>query len=330
MSTEVPSGAIDVRQFGALGDGRTDDTAALQQALDAALSSGDHSVHVPAGTYLISATLRYGDGLTLIGAGSSATVIQNATTRMNGTVMLAPSHLGVRDVRFQAFGLDQRADWYDRGGESATSPLFDVGSTVNATVEDVAFHNVRTIAIYADTPNQNPTAGLALLGNRIFESNGGGISLFGSMRGLEIHGNFITHTKDDAIALQDKGSGDYPTDARITNNTVQDCTARTGFGSTPRGILLFGADRVSVDHNSVSNVLASGIMISEGASRRATNISVTNNDVVGAGTDNDTTDVPSKGIWVIGAENVRVADNRVSGSLDGDYAVEESSNVQGP
>jgi polygalacturonase len=330
VSTQAPPVGIDVRRFGARGDGVADDTAALQQALDAALLTNDHSVHMPAGAYLISAPLRYGDGLTLTGDGPSATMIRNTTTRTNGTVMLAPSRQGVHDVRFQAFGLDQRADWYDRDGESNTSPLFDVGSTANATIEDVAFHNVRTIAVYADTPKEHPTVGLQVLRNNIYEANGGGISLFGSMRDLDIHGNVIAHTKDDAIALQDHNVGDYPTDARITNNVIQDCSSRTVFGSTPRGILLFGADHVSVDSNTISRVLASGILVGDGANRRGTHLSVTNNVVSGAGTNNNTTDVPSHGIWVLSADHVLLAGNQVSGSKDPDYMAEDSTDVEGP
>ena len=272
VSTEAPPVGIDVRRFGARGDGVADDTAALQQALDAALLTNDHAVHVPAGTYLISAPLQYGDGLTLTGDGPSATMIRNTTTRTNGTVMLAPSRQGVHDVRFQSFSLDQRADWYDRDGESRHSPLFDVGSTTNATIEDVAFHKVRTIAVYADTPRTHPTVGLQVLGNHVYEANGGGISLFGSMNELDIHYNVIEHTKDDAIALQDHNVGDFPTDARITNNVIQDCTSRTVFGSTPNGILVFGADNVFVEGNTVSRVLSNGIRVSFGASRRSSNV----------------------------------------------------------
>ena len=59
-AAEVPSpmaapagGAIfNVRDFGAHGDGRTKDTAALQKALDACANAGGGTVVVPAGIYL--------------------------------------------------------------------------------------------------------------------------------------------------------------------------------------------------------------------------------------------------------------------------------------
>ncbi len=43
---------FDVRAFGARGDGRTKDTAAIQRAVDAAHEAGGGTVEVPAGTYL--------------------------------------------------------------------------------------------------------------------------------------------------------------------------------------------------------------------------------------------------------------------------------------
>jgi polygalacturonase len=318
---------IDVRQFGARGDGVADDTVALQQALD--LAQGG-SVYVPAGTYLISAPLRYSAGLTLTGDGPSATSIRNTTTRTNGTAMLVPSDQGVQNVRMQSFGLDQRGDWYDRGATSRHEYLLDVSATSAVTIENVAFHNVRTIGVYADTPKQRPTSGLRLLGNHVYESNGGGFSLFGSVNDVDISDNFLERTKDDAIALQDHGPGDYPTNVRVTNNVVQDCTQRTEFGTTPNGILIYGADDVSIAGNSVARVLSNGIRVGVGTNRRGADLSVTGNVVTGAGTNNNTSDVPANGILVLGADRVVLAGNQVSGSKSRDYTVQDSTDVKGP
>ena len=45
---------VSVRQFGAVGDGVADDTAAIQAALD----SGAVQVEIPTGLYRVTATLR--------------------------------------------------------------------------------------------------------------------------------------------------------------------------------------------------------------------------------------------------------------------------------
>ncbi len=66
-----------VRDFGAKGDGTTDDT----QAIQAALSAGLQIIYLPPGTYRISATLRWGPGekrQTLEGAGPEHTRLRLA------------------------------------------------------------------------------------------------------------------------------------------------------------------------------------------------------------------------------------------------------------
>lgn len=63
------SGWTSVAWFGAQGDGSTDDTAAIQAAIDYAEGSGGGDVRFPAGTYLISATLSVSRNAYLVGEG---------------------------------------------------------------------------------------------------------------------------------------------------------------------------------------------------------------------------------------------------------------------
>jgi hypothetical protein len=51
---------VNVRDFGAKGDNVSDDTAAIQSAIDSVASSGGGTVYVPAGTYKLSYRLRSG------------------------------------------------------------------------------------------------------------------------------------------------------------------------------------------------------------------------------------------------------------------------------
>ncbi|HOO51975.1 MAG TPA: glycosyl hydrolase family 28-related protein, partial [Alphaproteobacteria bacterium] len=68
-SSDKFSDMISVKDFGAVGDGLTDDTLAFQQALTA------HSaVFVPAGVYIVSSTIAIGQGQSLIGVGDSSEI----------------------------------------------------------------------------------------------------------------------------------------------------------------------------------------------------------------------------------------------------------------
>lgn len=70
---------IDVRSHGAVGDGRTDDSAALNAALRAAHDGGGGTVFLPAGVYCVSASLGQAAGLArvcLTGDGERASTIR--------------------------------------------------------------------------------------------------------------------------------------------------------------------------------------------------------------------------------------------------------------
>jgi hypothetical protein len=70
----------DVRRYGAAGDGKTDDTAAFQHALDQAGQSGGGTVHAPRGNYRFAGHLSVPNGVTLEGIWTSV-----------------PAHNGIRD-----------------------------------------------------------------------------------------------------------------------------------------------------------------------------------------------------------------------------------------
>lgn len=62
------SGWVNVRSYGAKGDGVTDDTAAIQAAIDVALAESK-GLYLASGTYLVSATLNAASGLLIRGEG---------------------------------------------------------------------------------------------------------------------------------------------------------------------------------------------------------------------------------------------------------------------
>jgi len=72
---------VNVREFGAVGDGKTDDTAAFQKALDTVCQAGGGTVYAPRGNYLFAGHLNVPDAVTLAGLWQSV-----------------PAHNGLRDA----------------------------------------------------------------------------------------------------------------------------------------------------------------------------------------------------------------------------------------
>jgi hypothetical protein len=73
-----PFGRFSVKEFGAVGDGAADDTAAIQAAIDAAYAggvSGNKVVVFPPGNYAISRTLRWKRGVNWEGSGVESTQV---------------------------------------------------------------------------------------------------------------------------------------------------------------------------------------------------------------------------------------------------------------
>src|SRR6185503_524876 len=63
--------SINVKSFGATGDGTTDDTTALSNALQAANTAGGATVLIPRGVYIVSADLSIPANTTVMGEGKN-------------------------------------------------------------------------------------------------------------------------------------------------------------------------------------------------------------------------------------------------------------------
>jgi hypothetical protein len=91
---------VSVKDFGAVGDGVTDDTAAIQAAIDAVFNAGGGTVHIPTGTYLVSSIVKNWIGAVTVriqGDGKRATKLKKKSGTLTPVLDLS-ADLAVLDV----------------------------------------------------------------------------------------------------------------------------------------------------------------------------------------------------------------------------------------
>ena len=132
---------LNVKSYGAKGDGVTDATAAIQAALDAIGNANSTAsvVYIPAGTYLIKGTLRmnYKINVSIIGEDPATTIIKwggakNGTMlQVNGTAYSRFDRITWNGNKSAAIAVDQSWDgsngYFDTGNEYAENIFTDVG-----------------------------------------------------------------------------------------------------------------------------------------------------------------------------------------------------------
>jgi hypothetical protein len=96
-ASQIAPDSISVFAFGAVGDGKTDDTAAFNTAMQQVKESGNLSVFVPQGRYLIAGHLEIPHSVTLHGVFSAP----SGRTHEHGSVLLATA--GANDAKGKPF-----------------------------------------------------------------------------------------------------------------------------------------------------------------------------------------------------------------------------------
>jgi hypothetical protein len=152
--------SVSVKDFGAVGDGSTDDTTAINAALDASTS-----VYFPAGTYIISAALTPLANTTISGAGMYATVVKVAASAAATISAISLSNVG--NLTFRDFTID---------GNKAARSGSATGNNITVLSSNNKFLNIKCI----NAPNagfivdgQTYTADLNEFRGCVISSNGG-------------------------------------------------------------------------------------------------------------------------------------------------------------
>jgi hypothetical protein len=123
-----------VTDFGAKGDGKTDDTAAFQKALDTAAQAGGGVVYAPRGNYFFAGHLNVPDAVTLKGVWESV-----------------PAHNGDRDANFPKPTDDGTTFLVTENAGTEDGPAF-ITLNQNATLKGVVIYYPNQISDGEPTP----------------------------------------------------------------------------------------------------------------------------------------------------------------------------------
>lgn len=284
------SDSISVKDFGAVGDGTTDDSTAIQAALNMATALGNCEVLFPAGTYYIASTIFVYSNTVLTGENSEI-LYKDQTSIIR---LLNVSNVTIRDLRINANGSAWTAvglyvlsimgsnnvtivnneiyNGYGAGIVVSQTPGLPLGTNPNymILIEGNHIHNIGDIT-GADAWRYG--SGIAVtLGNNVIIRNNfihdiarvAGIDLEGQgMNHILIEGNIIYNTLQVAAGINIYASGSDVTsnDVTIQNNTFYSLSVDSYSGALAAIYVNAGGYALKILNNTILSGNAGGIEI---------------------------------------------------------------------
>lgn len=282
-----PINVINVRDFGATGDGATDDTASIQAALTASPADGG-TVFFPAGTYIIRSALVPENNTQMVGEGDCASIL---TPGSGHTISTSSANIGyvhvtdanklkIHNLKFLGYGV--------YNGSSFTNP-YGGGSSVGFTNDDNAIRlEFSTGVANIDISGCEFTGiglGIAILGNTLGEN-------------ITIRDNYFHNLGKGAIRLYNCQGFDVSHNriSQVVGNLTDAADTNTTHSKFGDGILLSSCRDGVVYGNYVSNYVRGGILIEPQAFPILTGSTHTNTTVDGL---SSTTNIQA-GMQVVG------------------------------
>ncbi len=165
---------LNVQNFGAVGDGLTDDTAAFRAALQEAGFWYNSTLVIPNGSYRISDTLTLDDGISIVGAGNSTLYFTAPDKPLFLVRAMQSDTIIKRGISLQNLQLEQ-ADASDLGQTTAVELSGNRGAASDFIFEDLVISNFnKGIIVKNDSgafDEQQPQFDSIALRNLIFSNN---------------------------------------------------------------------------------------------------------------------------------------------------------------
>ena len=225
----IPSRSTNVVSFGAVGDGTTDDTTPIQNAINAINAAGGGTVEIPAGTYLSNPLTLVSSMNLQIDSGAMLKMLPMAQFTSTDHFILA---INVSDVEISGSGTidGNGADWWQAfaGNNNLARPymVYFAGGCHRVLIQDITLQNPPKMHIVFKGADDNITIQRILINTTTTSpypaKNTDGIDLVGASCLVQ---NCTINAGDDNIALGSSSSSAVTSDVLITN-----CTFGVGHG----------------------------------------------------------------------------------------------------
>lgn len=330
----VPEYSMNVKQFGAKGDGTTDETTLLNAIFTYGSNTGLKHIVFPAGTYCVSDTVNIYSDLNIEGMGKGVSIIKMAASDVTDTNHYTlnfnnKTNLSIQDITLQG---SKALDDYTLTENKLYFGLYLVDSS-NITVNNCEFKQYYTSSLsIRNTSNVNVT-------NCTFTSNcWNDIALTKATNNITIDNNVFTDICHRGINAEDGLMTEKVTNTIITNNKMHSnntSTSNTSFCISFSNTSLSGEgiryEKIIISDNILSGTwqgisfkFAKNIVISNNISSVARfittndsgmtsyneNITIENNNI----TCYHPTSTSIYGMEITRPKNINIVNNTVAGS----------------
>jgi hypothetical protein len=309
------TGTVNVRDFGARGDGLHDDTEAFEAALHALRLSGG-TLHVPAGTYIIN-PYRKGaleitglSNVTLSGEGLERSILLMAPVAYTGSTHVilvnGSSGIAIRDLTIDG-------NYPNATYNGQQSHGIEVRNS-----SDLRFERLRFMRLYGDGirlvghyQDSGPWTERVVVANSRFEDTGrSGVGMQRAVQQVQILNNTFERVSDQSISSEPGGRtlGDVaPRDILMEGNVIRHMPRQPWAvslqGSSPTDV----AQRLVFRNNRVENGAVTF--------RKTDDLRIEGNVIIGGPT-SPALELPTN------VTNVQVVNNEISGQAGGDGVVQ--------